>query len=918
MILPSYSEKAWSRYEQRRDEIEDNKQAISRGATPLQIEKDQNQIQKRLYRLGNTPEVARERLIGNNDMVHVQYLSQLSRMCSTVGRIALEDGQGNVQSYGTGFMIGQGLLLTNNHVINSREAAEFAYLDFNYQLGEDGKLLPAYRFRINNKGLFITSDSDSGLDFTLIEVIPDVVNGKSLDDFGWNRLFGERGKAVTGEAMVVIQHPQGEVKKVALRNNKLLSIFEDFLQYETDTLQGSSGGLVCNISLEVVALHHSSVPKKDQQGNILTTAGDAYDPARHSDTEIAWVANEGVRISSILKEAARQAEALPPEQRKLLEKLDGRAFYPGNGNGSKPTENTALASADAPTIADAPPITDKATAGVPLTLLLTIAPGSAGAYALQLVTQKYGIAPQPVLDDPSEKHPAMRLLYHITLPKGDHPWLLAQEMAAIPGVTEATPELPHLTYVDTTLDSLLDEQPSVAREALLRPYRQVQKEGFDYHGDWNEPEKLAGYQQRFAAYTNIQFTRLWNHANARFSDAGALLNGSQQEIPRIAQFDTGYTLHPESANLLIREGRDFVDDDNDAADRLLKGILRNPMHGTRTAAVICGAATQLPNEGNDGVLPGAGVVPFRISNSVILISRFRQVANAVKYAVANRFRVISLSMGVLPGHRQWEALVKYAYDNGIIWVCAAGNQVKFVVAPARYPGTVCVAASNAADQPWKGTCRGRQVDITAPGEDIYVPILNHQNEPDYAYGSGTSYAAPHVAAAAAMWLKYHGPALEAAYPQPWQLVEAFRWCLRQSARKPVPLQQKDGSEVAQQWDEANYGPGLLDAATLLQTALPPASSLLNAYLQPALEVASDVQSNILAQEIQYHYFNGADTADPAFINTECYTQDTQHPMSPQAQAYYELLEQSQPKDRESTGGKEQPEQVIRLLLNEGE
>lgn len=51
-------------------------------------------------------------------------------------------------------------------------------------------------------------------------------------------------------------------------------------------------------------------------------------------------------------------------------------------------------------------------------------------------------------------------------------------------------------------------------------------------------------------------------------------------------------------------------------------------------------------------------------------------------------------------------------------LAAAGNCVGVVVYPARYEEVIAVAGINKADQPWKGTCRGEAVDISAPGEFV--------------------------------------------------------------------------------------------------------------------------------------------------------------------------------------------------------
>jgi endonuclease G len=65
-----------------------------------------------------------------------------------------------------------------------------------------------------------------------------------------------------GEYLTIIQHPSGGDKQIALRENQLLKIDTHTLWYRTDTSPGSSGSPVFNDVWQVVALHHSGVPKK--------------------------------------------------------------------------------------------------------------------------------------------------------------------------------------------------------------------------------------------------------------------------------------------------------------------------------------------------------------------------------------------------------------------------------------------------------------------------------------------------------------------------------------------------------------------------------------------------------------------------------------------------------------------------------
>jgi endonuclease G len=67
-----------------------------------------------------------------------------------------------------------------------------------------------------------------------------------------------------------------------------------------------------------VALHHSGVPRKDDQGRVLRMDGWPWSQG-DGDDAIDWVANEGVRISSILKHLA--GLDLDPARRALLAEM---------------------------------------------------------------------------------------------------------------------------------------------------------------------------------------------------------------------------------------------------------------------------------------------------------------------------------------------------------------------------------------------------------------------------------------------------------------------------------------------------------------------------------------------------------------------------------------------------------------------
>jgi endonuclease G, mitochondrial len=210
--------------------------------------------------------VVQERIIGQRDLMSISYLEYGLKVSRSICRIILRSRSGRVIGYGTGFMVSPRLLLTNNHVLSSVEEAMPALAEFNYQSSIEGQMLQSSAYELDPITFFITNQY---LDYSLVAV-KEKLDGSPLNDFGWNPLIEEQGKVIVGEYVNIIQHPKGEPKQVALRENQLVDLLDDFLHYQTDTAPGSSGSPVFNDQWEVVGLHHSGVPKMDDQGNYLT------------------------------------------------------------------------------------------------------------------------------------------------------------------------------------------------------------------------------------------------------------------------------------------------------------------------------------------------------------------------------------------------------------------------------------------------------------------------------------------------------------------------------------------------------------------------------------------------------------------------------------------------------------------------
>lgn len=130
--------------------------------------------------------------------------------------------------------------------------------------------------------------------------------------------------------------------------------------------------------------------------------------------------------------------------------------------------------------------------------------------------------------------------------------------------------------------------------------------------------------------------------------------------------------------------------------------------------------------------------------------------------------------------------IQAAVSANLLIVCAAGNKVKMVVWPASYPETLAIAANNHLDARWSGSSRGKDVDVSAPGEQVWhaEPDVNGKS---VKRGNGTSYATATTAGVAALWLAFFSKqALEkVASKCKVNLQEIFRYALKSTAEHPA-------------------------------------------------------------------------------------------------------------------------------------
>jgi V8-like Glu-specific endopeptidase len=153
----------------------------------------------------------------------------------------------------TGFLVADGLLLTNQHCIASQAQCNDSVAIFGYQTNSSGHLQAGEQFRCQK---LLASDPDLG--YALIRLTS---HPGGLDK--WGTLKISQGTIGRQAPIMIIQHPGGNPKEISKKDcmsedigiEGMSASLTDFSD-SCDTASGSSGSPVLNDNGWVVGLHH--------------------------------------------------------------------------------------------------------------------------------------------------------------------------------------------------------------------------------------------------------------------------------------------------------------------------------------------------------------------------------------------------------------------------------------------------------------------------------------------------------------------------------------------------------------------------------------------------------------------------------------------------------------------------------------
>jgi hypothetical protein len=199
-------------------------------------------------------------------------ISTLSRIVKVAPAVCLLRTSNLLGEYfGTGFRIGDSLVLTNEHVLFPRKMkASTVFADFLFDIDANGAALSTVSLQADTTSI----EANAADDWAVISV-------GGMDD-GWPIVNLAAAPAPRqGDRAYILQHPGGQRKRLGFVRNTISDLDDRVVHYLTDTEPGSSGSPVFDAAGNCIALHHAGGEPQEIPGKPPVSK------------------NEGIRISRV-------------------------------------------------------------------------------------------------------------------------------------------------------------------------------------------------------------------------------------------------------------------------------------------------------------------------------------------------------------------------------------------------------------------------------------------------------------------------------------------------------------------------------------------------------------------------------------------------------------------------------------------
>jgi len=287
-------------------------------------------------------EVRPEAVIGGDDeSLPVQWLLDAYQACRAIARVRVTGVRGGKPMiskgtqrswYGTGWLIDEGILVTNYHVVagtdrdgRTEEDVRQQAVGMKARFGFTERRSATRQFRVEQ-----VLAADQALDYAVVRLhrfAEDKQPGledsqlselEPVSTIGfWGRLeLKPASTLASGDRLNIVQHPGGGEMMVAFRQNTFGRLSPDgqSIEYSTDTREGSSGSPVFDDNWMVRAMHSHGIMAPGPDG-----------------TGQRAVANGGIPIETIVADLRNRHDLTIAMRRQEVQPFELETTRPGNG-----------------------------------------------------------------------------------------------------------------------------------------------------------------------------------------------------------------------------------------------------------------------------------------------------------------------------------------------------------------------------------------------------------------------------------------------------------------------------------------------------------------------------------------------------------------------------------------------------------
>jgi serine protease len=383
---------------------------------------------------------------------------------------------------------------------------------------------------------------------------------------------------------------------------------------------------------------------------------------------------------------------------------------------------------------------------------------------------------------------------------------------------DATPEVVELERGETVAEAVADLRDQAGVDYAVPNYIARASAIWNDPGRTRDPQGWTGLQWNFIGDASVNAPEAWDLASALGAPGG---RGAV-----VAVIDTGVAYEtrgrfrraPDLQRSSFVRGYDFVGHDRRPYDEF--------GHGTHVAGTI----VQRVNNGIGvtGLAYGAKVMPIRVLDDEGNGEAY-EIAKGIRFAARNGADIVNLSLEFDPSITARQvpdiiAAIRFAHRRGVLVIAASGNEYDARVAypaRARYAVSVGATTEHLCKADYSNT--GRGLDLVAPGGGTDDALSDNPHDQEHCrpddpgrdifqqtfirnvrtFGlpggyQGTSMAAPHVSATAALVI---ATGRLGRNPAPGRLAAHLRATSR---------------DLGAEGYDTRYGHGLVDAAAALR------------------------------------------------------------------------------------------------------